>query len=231
VFFENRRGFNFVTIEKMMEDGAKAIAAGASDKEFFLDNNSKLDSRNITIRDIIAYNQPNFATAVSKVQDGAQFKIVNKVDLVTMNTTKLNYTDNEGSAQFKTADGSSAATTTTSTFQQNHGKTTAVSMLRFTRSDKSEDFFPDKMNIISSYADKIAQNITNIHIYGDTEITVGDMIKCTFPSTKDTDDNTGKSRLDSGNYLVSKLCHIVLNTDRPQHTIALELIKGGFTEN
>ena len=148
-----------------------------------------------------------------------------------MNFTKSNYTDNEGSSQFKIADGSSSATTTTSTFQKNHGQTTAVSLLRYTRSDRPNDFLTDKMAVISSYADKISQNITQIHIYGDTEITVGDMIKCTFPSTKDTDDNTGKSRLDSGNYLVSKLCHIILNTDRPQHTIALELIKGGFTEN
>jgi hypothetical protein len=233
VFFENRHGFNFVTIEKLMEDGAKAMAAGASDKQFFFDSNSKLDARNVTVRDIIAYNQSNFATAVSKVQTGALYKIVNHVDLSTMNTIKLNYTDNIGSNSMKFADGASSAAATTTTFQQNHGKTTAESVLRFTSGlgDMAKDHYPEKLSIISSYADKLTQNITDIHIYGDTEITVGDMIKCTLPSAKDTDDNTGKSRLDSGNYLVSKLCHIILNTDRPQHTIALQLLKGGFTEN
>jgi len=232
VFFENRHGFNFVTIEKMMEDGAKAMAAGASDKQFYFDSNSKLDARNITVRDIIAYNQATFASAVSKVESGAQYKIVNQVDLLTMNTIQYNYTDNEGSSKFNVADGASAAGTSSTSFQNEHGKTTAESVARFScLVPHKQDNYAEKLSVISSYAEKLAQNITYIHIYGDTEITVGDMIKCTLPSAKDTDDNTGKSRLDSGNYLVSKLCHIILNTDRPQHTIALELIKGGFTEN
>ena len=87
------------------------------------------------------------------------------------------------------------------------------------------------MSIISSYANKLTQNITQIHVYGDSDVTVGDMIKCSFPSTVESDDTTGVSRLDSGNYLVAKLCHIIINSDRPQHTMSFELIKGGFTEN
>ena len=231
VFFENKHGFNFVTIEKMMEDGEKLIAAGGSDKEFFMDSNSKLDMRNVTVRDILAYNQPVFASAVSKVQSGAQHKIVNNLDLITMNVTRLNYVDNEGADTFRTADGPSSAAPTTTTFQRTHGTTTAVSVARFTRSDRPETYYPEKMSIISSYANKLTQNITQTHVYGDSDVTVGDMIKCSFPSTVESDDTTGVSRLDSGNYLVAKLCHIIINSDRPQHTMSFELIKGGFTEN
>ena len=62
-----------------------------------------------------------------------------------------------------------------------------------------------------------------ILIYGDTELTVGNVIKCTIANPTSFDSNKDKSAQKSGLYLVTALRHMILVTDRPQHLISMEL--------
>jgi hypothetical protein len=78
---------------------------------------------------------------------------------------------------------------------------------------------------------KLEQIEAQIYIYGDTDLAVGDLIECSFPSAADRADDSGITRLDSGNYLITHLRHIILNTDRPQHAIACNLMKAGMQGN
>jgi hypothetical protein len=228
-FYENRNGFNFVTIEQLMEQGAKTIEAGNSDKIFFFDASRKDNAKNVTTRNIIAYNQIQFGDTISQIKSGGLNNQVQQFDLITGDVTKVTYTDNEGADRFKSSSSSGASGKTTS-FTSNHGRSTTVATVFPMRSDKPEIDMAGKMAKVRAFAQKLSQNIIQIHIYGDSTINIGDMIECRLPAGSDAKSIAGESRLDSGNYLVAKVRHIVLNSDRPQYTQALELIKTDLQE-
>lgn len=228
VFFESRDGYRFTTLEKMMHEGAKTVRAG-TDKHFFFDTNRKDNIKAVNIRNIIAYNQVTFADTITKVQNGGLTNEVNAFDIITGGIRKVTYTNNIGQDQFKFAS-DNAASLNTSGFNRAHGKSSSVKKFIPVSSDKPSTQRAEKIAITAAYAQTISQNIVQIHIYGDTEIRIGDVISCTFPSAISADDVQTEARLDSGNYLVTKVRHMILNTDRPQHTISLELIKGSFEE-
>jgi len=229
-FFEGRRGYVFTTLEKLMHDGQKAHASqGVTDKEFFFDVSRNENIGDAVFRNIIAFNRTTFADSVDKVRAGGINNVVSAIDILTGDFTVKNYTSNVGLDKFKFIDGENSSSLNTSGFALNHGKHTAVQMFMPFTSDKPLTDLQEKLTLSQAYAQIISQNICNIHVYGDSELQIGDVIKCSFPSSISAD-NAGQSRLDSGNYLISKIRHIIINSDRPQHTMALELIKGNLTE-
>lgn len=229
-FFENRDGYRLTTIEKMIEDGNMALdKAKTSNKTFYFDTNRKDKVENVTMRNILAYNQIAFTDTVSKLQQGGINNKVSSFDLLTGSIDQKVYDNTVGERVFKKTE-DSASPMNSATFINNHKNSTAKTKFVVMSSDKPQLKLPEKLSILQAYAQKVTQNIVQIHIYGDSEITVGDMIKCTFPSADSSDKKKGVSRLDSGNYLVAKVRHMIINSDRPQHTMALELIKGSLTE-
>lgn len=229
-FYESRRGYHFTTFERLMEDGAKIVQSGNYDKIFFFDSSGKNDSQNVTYRNIIAYNLITFGDSISKVQDGGLNNQVQQFDLITGDIRKLTYTDNIGSDAFKSSSETSSSGQSTS-FVRQHGKNSSVVRLIPTNSDRSASDLADKITKSQAYAQKLAQNITQIHIFGDSEIALGDVINVKLPSGIDV--TSGKdqiSRLDSGTYTVAKIRQIILLGDRPQYTQALELIKHDIQE-
>lgn len=228
VFYESRDGYFFTTIERLMDEGAKAIATGHSDKEFFFDASRKESVSSVTIRNILAYNQISFADTVSKIQSGGISNEVAEFDIMTGSVRKVK---SDPQQQFKTADGSASAPLNTSGFIGNHSKTTAATRFVTVSSDRPDTQLAERISQSATFTQAITQNIVQVHVYGDTEIKLGDVIKCSFPSASGSDDDKGVSRLDSGNYLVAKIRHMIINGDRPSHSMALELIKGNLTES
>lgn len=228
VFFENRKGYHFVSIERMLNEGGR-VAGFGTDKEFFFDTSRKDNVKDVTMRNIIAYNQMSGGSPLAKIQTGGLTAVQQSYDYVSGGLQRVTYTDNVGGDKFKFGVDNAAGQNSTD-FVRLHGKTTAVTNIRPVSADKPANTLTEAMVARRAFATKISQNITQIHIYGDTELTVGDVIKCNFPAAIDAENNKGWSRLDSGNYLISKLRHTILIGDRPQHSISLELIRGFMSE-
>jgi hypothetical protein len=132
---------------------------------------------------------------------------------------------------YHSVDGSSSAPQNTSGFLNNHNRATAATKFVAVSSDKPDTMLAERICNATTFVQSLTQNIVQIHVYGDTEIRLGDVIKCNFPSATSAENDSGTSRLDSGNYLVTKIRHMVINSDRPQHTMALELVKGNLLES
>lgn len=231
VFFENRNGYHFTTVEKLMDVGMKKAGdSNLSDKQFYFDTLRNLNYDNATLRNVLAYNQISFGDTVARAERGGITNIVNQFDLITGGLTKINYTNNIGADKFKKAD-ENAAAINTSTFNRIHGATTTATSLVPVSSDRPDTRRAERISKTQAYVESLTQNIVQIHVYGDSDLTVGDMINCSFPSATSVDNDKNISRLDSGNYLISKLSHIILLGDRPQHTISMELLKGSLTES
>ena len=228
VFFENRNGYQFTTIEKLIDEGTKYISE--SDRIFFYDSASNnMDMSNVTLRNIIAYNQVTFADTLSKVQNGGLNNQVLRFDLISGDVKILNTTINEVQDKFKSSDDKSSSMNT-SGFSRNHGKTTTVTNFVPFSSDRDESLIPEKISISQTFTQQLVQNIVQIFVYGDSDLTIGDMITCNFPETVGMSKDPAMARLDSGNYLVSKVRHMISLGDRPQHTMSMELLKGNFLE-
>jgi len=230
VFFENRHGYNFTTYEKLIERGRKEMERGNSDKQFFYDAARKESIEDVNIRNILAYNKITSGDALSK-RSGAYVGSASTIDMQTLGQRQSIYTANIGLDKFQTLDGDGAATNTTSNIRAG-GKTkrpTAFNLLPI-MSKRSKTPLTEAYAARQAFINNLSQNITQIHVYGDSEITVGDVIQCTFPSAAGFDNETGVSRLDSGNYLVTYVRHMIINGDRGTHTMSLELVKNNFLE-
>lgn len=231
VFFENRHGYHFTTYEKLIENGRKRMAKGGSDKEFFYDAVRKERIEDVNIRNILAYNQITGADSLSKRRGGGYVGTATTIDMQTLGQRQSTFTANIGLDKFQTLDEDGAAMNTTGNVRA-AGKTkrpTAFNLLPI-MSNRSKTPLTEGMAARQAFIKQITQNITQIHIYGDSEITVGDVIKCSFPSAAGFDNEKGVSRLDSGNYLVTYVRHMIINGDRGTHTMSLELVKNNLLE-
>jgi hypothetical protein len=225
-FFENKNGFNFVTIEKLMDDGAKTIDQNLSDKEFFTDTIRKEDIRDVNVRNIIAYNKlVNGGTVNQTLAGGLNNVGVNydwsKGSLDEVTTTHGNLLNNVKLAE------NPVGSTVSPSFQNSYGASPGTIMSVIPTMDSKNPYsIAQKIGILKQYIEVLAKHIVQIYVYGDSDITVGDMIKCNFADVTSFDNTSGLDRIDTGKYLVSKVRHCILNQDRPQYNMSLELIRG-----
>ena len=75
--------------------------------------------------------------------------------------------------------------------------------------------------------------VIQITIYGDSTITVGDVINCTFPEadglTKGEKNPVNEdSAMTTGNYMVAKCRHMLTFNEKAEYAQSLELVKDGI---
>lgn len=225
VFFENKDGFNFTTLQKLWERGKKAHdKPGGSDKVFFYDSAPNLDAMAVNIRNIKSYAQVtgfNIAVAMGAgMFSSTRFKLDTIKGVVAP-------------VSFKSSDDrdKNLGENTTSFFRKASERSSVITTLHMYNSSLPESFITEMLGRRRAAAAQIAQNITHIQVYGDTDITVGDVITCNFAEAKDATDEAKTNRIDSGKYLVAKVKHKILTGDRYQHDMTLEIIKGSVLEN
>jgi hypothetical protein len=75
--------------------------------------------------------------------------------------------------------------------------------------------------------------IAHLTIYGDSTITVGDVITCRIPEMNGLTNKeyAADDPMISGNYLVCKVRHILTFGDNPKYYQALEIVKDGVAGN
>lgn len=226
VFYENKHGYNFETIEAIFERNKK----GVGDKVFTFNPTALVNHKDSTFRNILAYRQVAFADSIDKIHHGGFSNKVGSLDLTTGGYKILSYTNNLGQDKFTPAD-SGGTGQNTSAFERTHGKTTGKTMLVPTASDRNESFLANKLSILQAYTQKITQNLTHVYIWGDSEITAGDVIDVTLPEAVGDTGTPERDRLASGKYIVAKCRHCFTLGPKPLYTQALELIKTSFLEN
>lgn len=229
-FYESRYGYHFTTLERYLEDGANIVEKGETDKVFFYDTVRHESIDNVTYRNIIAYNMISFGDSITRVSEGGLTNEVQQFDMITGNVRKVTYTDNIGADSFKSSSQTSSSGQSTS-FTRQHGYKSTVTRLVTTRSDTSSSDLAEKLSKSQAFAQKLSQNITQVHIYGDAELSIGDVIKLSLPSGIDTTTNRNTiSRLDSGTYTITKIRQMITLGDRPVYSQALELVKHDLQE-
>jgi len=231
VFFENKHGFNLITYEKLLKDGRRALNRDASTKSFIFTPNSNFDAGAVKFRNILAYNQSKFCDAIGLIGSGGLNTSALPYDFATGVGERAQYKESEDGESTPTSDINGTRLIGTDFIRQ-YERNSITNMLIAVNSEvRPNNKIAEVLVKRNAFLQKLQQIEAQIFIYGDTNLAVGDVIECSFPSSTDAGDETGESRLDSGNYLITHLRHMILNTDRPQHVIACNLMKAGMLGN
>jgi len=225
-FFENKRGFNFCTVEFLFDQGKSNI----KDKIFWYDSKPETDVRAVRFRNILGFRTVSGFDTASKMSFGGLNNMVRKFDIFTGEMTEIKFNNAEKQDQFKFAS-DNAVGLNSSYFENKYGLTSGYTMLVPHRGDLPDTFIPDTLGARQAFVQKLIQNIFQIHTYGDSEITAGDVITIKVPQIKGTTDEPKENRLVSGNYLVSKLRHTIVLDKQRLYTNSMELIRGEYEEH
>jgi len=222
VFFENKDGYQFTSIEKLIEQGVKSQQNGNTftDKEFFYDSATKESTKDVTVRNILALKK----LSTGRFEDASKVtNLVNTYDFLRGNYNQFLFST--GTEEFQSL---SARLTTTKTlnaadFNDSYGKLTKEVEFVSISSDSTDPEFAKILAKRKAYGRFLEQDIMQIMVHGDSELTVGNVIKCTIANPSSFESNDKELAKKSGLYLVTSLRHMILNTDRPSHMVSMEL--------
>jgi len=215
-FFERKDGYQFKPIEKLISDGKKLFRDDQSDAIFFYDSLRNQNQSAVKFRNILAYN----ISTADNLTEGRGIG-VNSVAVTTNPQTGENSTPAAAPQDNALAE-----------------LTSAQSLRSFDSVTRSENITSTEFNHLNEVLVsrrqlllRISQYESQILVYGDTNLTVGNVIECNFPrsisTSRESSDPESASELsaDSGYYLITHLRHMILNTDRPQHVISCNLLR------
>jgi hypothetical protein len=218
-FFEDRWGYRFVSLEEMIDNNRTRT----TQKHFVYDSsNIVTDVRKCTARHIIGWLPLKQNNTVDKIQSGSLNVKVQRIDLVTGDVKEFI----SGNEDFATTGKSASAGT--SAFNQQYGQTTSRTFLVPYNSAGNELFIAEKIGPLHSFVDKVTQNLVHAHIYGDSDIYLGDLVGATVVTGSALTEGGSFNKAAETNYLVTKIRHMIINGDRPQYTQSLELVNNSY---
>lgn len=224
-FFENRKGYNLVTFEKLIKDGQKNIFKKSF--EFVTDRNSNASVEKY--RNILAYNQVQFTDAISLTVSGGLNNSGDSYDPARGRIQSANYTESKDGGKLPTSDKEGTNLLGTNFIQQYEKDSIVNKLIAVNSETRPNSNIAEVLVKRTAFLKRLQQIEAQIFIYGDSDLAVGDVIECKFPQSSDAKDDKDRTRLDSGNYLITHLRHMILNTDRPQHVISCNLMKAGMS--
>jgi len=227
VFFENQDGFHFVSLEKLLEEGASRIG----NKVFVHATDTQTDNKREqrAWRNIVRYEHISKHDSVSKLMKGMYNNNVKTWDIFTKKVQDTNFVYQQKEGMILNAAGDEMARTPNSSrFVSEYGSDISVKYFMPLDSSKGKDYLPDYHGSKSAYGVLFNQNITRCLIRGDNNIKAGDVVTLKLPDTTGLTDTVDEDGMYSGNFLITRLRHIIyFNKDNIKHDIAMDCNKIG----
>lgn len=228
VFFENKNGYHFKSIEKLVEEGLPNIG-----DKFFIhstlagSNVQGSKWRNIIAFKVIQNGNQNVGLAVGGYN--------NSIRRYNIETGELEfYEKNANQVDFLTMNEGSKSSSNEQ--QDKRNKDEGKIILSLYNGDQENNEYAEKQNLLPYYMTNFLSVIVHMTVYGDSSLTVGDMIACKIPehtglTLGDDRAYTDNDPITSGNYLVCKAHHVLTFGEFPQYYQGLEIIKDGIGGN
>jgi len=226
-FFENKHGFVFKSMEMLIKEGKENIG----DKCFFQSTLTNLDVTGAKWRNILTTKLiQKGSEGVAKIL-GAGANSVKQYNKVTGQTE--DFKADPRNLEFETLNKGSASTTLKAQHEKSRdGNKGKVKEIKFDPTISNIER-AEKFNHLPYYMAHFLTVIIQITIYGDSTITVGDVIKCQFPEasglTKGEKNPINEdSAMTTGNYMVTKCRHMLTFNEKAEYAQGLELVKDGI---
>ncbi len=229
-FFENKAGFVFAPIEFLFEreDGK------LKDAEFFFDTDVRQNAKNVTIRNILAYNHLTQQSTAKMVQEGALKNVTTSLDLRTRSYQTTTFDLKKEFQNFKFP--GKTSNINTANFENEYGNSPAITNYTINTSKNPDDYLVDKIGFNKAFVELLTQNILRIMTWGDSVLSAGYRIQCQVPSIDGQTKPKGKktnelSSFVSGEYLISSIRHMFHKLQaKHRYLNSMELIKGTYGE-
>lgn len=229
VFFETRDGFHFTTIEALSDEGKNNVG----DKIFINSNSSgtKENGRPEEFRDIITLIPGDTPNAFKDIAEGVLKSEVQSFDIIKKTVGRTVFDLKENADKFKKFEnGKEESLRIPEKVVERYGKET--SRVYFTITDSSgkdtniNEMLPKKM----AYSMLTLQGQTLLNVHGDSSLKAGDMINIKYPAAQGVTQDAAKAeKLVTGNHLVLRLCHHIINdASGPRYINAIEATKAFY---
>jgi hypothetical protein len=229
VFYENSKGYHFKSFEGLIKDGKTKIG----DKYYTQSAATDISIAGAKWRNILAFHlvqsgNQNITRALGagNVLVKLQNTISRKITEVNLDQRYLNFTqlnDNAQSASLKS--------------QNELGSTISkVQLVSFDPTVETEDI-GEIAAVRPYYLSFLFNTIAHITVYGDTTVTVGDVITAKIPEKSaltlgENEPYVDTSTTVAGNYLVTKCRHsLTFGENSLSYLQALEIVKDGYGGN
>ena len=218
-FFENKYGFVFKSMEMMIREGKENIG----DKCFMQSTLTNLDFEGAKWRNILAFK------SIQNGNQGIAKVVVQERNTVTGEITT--YSADSKKLEFETLNEKSISSTLKRQNQLEVDSSLIVKVDRDPTTENAER--AEKKNHVPIYMAHFLTTIAQITIYGDSTITVGDVIHCQLPeynARTEGDKNPIRedSAMTSGNYMVTKCRHVLTFNEKAEYMQGLEIVKDGI---
>lgn len=223
VFYQDKYGYKFVTIEKLIEEGKKKIG----DRVFQYNEMSPqtMDLKLSGWRSVLA--RINVVDNFAKWEEWIGGNNPRAVEL-NMLQGSIEQVENE-EYNFVRMDDSGAAPKTSARVEKSKQRKTEN--LFFVKRDDDDIVATKKYLALKKFLPELLSIVSHIEIYGDSTMTVGEMIKLEIPNIDGlTKRKTELSPTYSGNYLILKMRHMIDMAGPPFYTQALEVCKSGVAK-
>lgn len=226
VFFENQYGYNFVTLEKLIEDGKNTIATREFTRAPDIKSDKQREQR--AWRNITRFEHLTKFDTIGKMAGGMFKNNVISFDLLSKNVESTEFKIQEQLSAFETGEKKTSLPNTDKIIREaNQGA--PYYMFAPKDSSKGNNYLTDLMGYRHGFIQLFNQNIVRCMVYGDNYLTVGDMIKINIPESSGTTEKKVDDKRFTGNYMITKLRHIIYQVDRKfKHDIAMDCNKIGY---
>lgn len=226
VFFENQLGFQFRTIESLMEQNQ-----GKTAKQFkyVADVMSTKEGAANAQRNIIKYELISRTDTVDKIQSGVLNNMVTGYDMISKDIRRSFHDIATDIKSFMTPDKGARAPLSAQQYQD-YGQSPADTFFMSFDSSKGNIYRDLTAAARRAYTSLLTQNVTRILIHGDSAIVAGDLIEIELP---DVSGDTGRKKQDtfvSGKYMITRMRHIIVNDVKMKHMISADVIKVGYAK-
>lgn len=225
VFFENQLGFQFRTIESLIQQGQ---AKPLKQFKYVADVMSTPEGAANSQRNIIKYEIISRTDTVDKIQAGILNNVVQGYDMISKGIRETAHNIAEDIKSFVTTDKKARAPLSQQQFQD-YGQQAADTFFMPFDSSKGNIYRDLSFAARRAYTSLLTQNVTRILVHGDSALVAGDVIDIDLPKVAS---DTGRKKPDafvSGKYLITRMRHIIVNDVKAKHMIAADVIKVGYT--
>jgi hypothetical protein len=224
-FFENQKGFNFKTLESLVKEGKKNIGS-----RVFNAQENTTGSKDSTVKSWRTIQ--NFQNIVNmdsslKAAEGAFRSVTKTFDVASKKFESVEFDLTKVFDKLEKFNNGSQIPNTDA-FIKEFGSGVPKNFISTKNTLVPDTFLDTTLALRGSMLTLINSNVTRVLIHGDSGLKVGDMITLDLPVASGLTGKRTDDKKFTGNYLVTRLRHMITPSTKSKHQIVLDCITVGI---
>lgn len=227
LFFENRYGYNFQTLEEIAEKNKGAIGDKIWTRYNILND---VNQNALGFHAILSYSIGRQFNMINSIAAGGLYNVHESYDMIKKSIKTTEYRLEQFN-EFAQPEDNGVSPFTPEIYNK-YGKTTQRRMFNIGDSSRPDTYLNDTQGKRLGYNAIHHNNQVTIHSYGDSSVSVGDVVTVDIKKTESTTKKVVQPEpLAAGNYIVGQAHHCIqFSSGKPLHTLTFTAIRGTYTE-